>query len=990
LQCLSVNAKTQRFKAATSIFCSFVHCSFVCSHEIAMAPEQLIETLLTLPDAAAQRRHLEACRIALDDQFAQTLKTCADHFLRADIQQSFRVAALLLLLAEMHQNPVYRALGLRAEGNAHAIGMGEYRQALDCYDQAAAIYESLGDTVEQARTEAGKLWSLANLGRAQEALTIGAWASDILQTHAQWRPLATLTMNLAIIHGRLGQDAEALALFDRAGAIYHDLGDEGIPFRPLIEQNRSIVLRNLGQFEQAIHAGHNAHQALLSLEQPVEAARAQQNLAITYFIQGRYTEALALLDQTREVFLADGRQRDMLLLDLFTGDCLLHLRRFADVLDKCSNARSLFSERGARFEAAQALLNEAAAYAGLQRYEQALTSLAEARRLFEAEGNQAWAATSDLEQASVLLRRGQRAASLALARNCADIFQMYGLSLKEAQAYLIAARAALALDQLEQARDFVMRSLAIGQQTSIPALIYQARHLMAVLLRSEGRLQAALAENEQALQELERMRNHVMIEFRAAFLEDKQAIYEDSVAVALELEQPLQGLDYVERARSRALLDMLKHRLDVSIHARRNSDAPLVAELNQLRAERDRLARRWESREVMLEEGPPSDEDRRQTQHELLTLEQQITTAWHQLLVRNADYARDASLWQIRSEPIQPHLEAGTALIEYFWVHGKLIAFLVTHDSVQVTQLPADRTRLQQTAQLLTLNLSAVPGSSSERVVTLERNACRLLRQLHEWLIAPFAAKLAAYPRLIIVPHGPLHYLPIHALYDGERFLLEQHEISYLPGGSLLRYVRGARKDSGGVLVMGSSYDGRLPHAVTEAHSVAAMLGEQAHVEEQASLEHLRAKTEQSRIIHLATHGDFRPDNPLFSGLALADGWLTTLDIFNLRLQASLVTLSACQTGRSVVGGGDELLGLMRALLYAGAASLVLSLWAVEDHSSAQLMQAFYQQLIAGASKAAALRQAQLQLRTDTGAERIYTHPYYWAPFFLVGDVGVL
>src|SRR6185503_18037582 len=91
------------------------------------------------------------------------------------------------------------------------------------------------------------------------------------------------------------------------------------------------------------------------------------------------------------------------------------------------------------------------------------------------------------------------------------------------------------------------------------------------------------------------------------------------------------------------------------------------------------------------------------------------------------------------------------------------------------------------------------------------------------------------------------------------------------------------------------------------------------------------------------------------------DGWLTTLSIFHLPLNASLVTLSACQTGRSVIGGGDELLGLMRAFLYAGAASLVLSLWAVEDRSTALLMETFYRKLAEGLSKRAALRYAQLQ-----------------------------
>ena len=112
-------------------------------------------------------------------------------------------------------------------------------------------------------------------------------------------------------------------------------------------------------------------------------------------------------------------------------------------------------------------------------------------------------------------------------------------------------------------------------------------------------------------------------------------------------------------------------------------------------------------------------------------------------------------------------------------------------------------------------------------------------------------------------------------------------------------------------------------------------------------------------------------------------------------LRASLVTLSACQTGRNVVGGGDELLGLMRAFLSGGAASVVLTLWAVEDRSTAQIMESFYLQMSADRNKGEALRHAQLQFirkesdRVDVSSD-YYAHPYFWAPFFLVGDAGPL
>jgi CHAT domain-containing protein len=159
-----------------------------------------------------------------------------------------------------------------------------------------------------------------------------------------------------------------------------------------------------------------------------------------------------------------------------------------------------------------------------------------------------------------------------------------------------------------------------------------------------------------------------------------------------------------------------------------------------------------------------------------------------------------------------------------------------------------------------------------------------------------------------------------------------------------------------------------------------------AYVEEEATVEALRERGRRASVVHLATHAEFRVDNPLFSGLRLADAWLTTLDIFDLEFDASLLTLSGCHTGRSVVGGGEELLGLARAFFAAGAASLLLSLWAVEDGSTAEFMRNYYSALKAGATKASALQHAQAAFIQD---ER-YSHPYYWAAFELMGDTGHL
>ncbi|MFX1495847.1 MAG: CHAT domain-containing protein, partial [Promethearchaeota archaeon] len=785
-------------------------------------------------------------------------------------------------------------------------------------------------------------------------------------------------------------------LYDQARDLYTRLGTEGEAPKALarLEVNRSNVLRNLGQFEVSIQVNRAALEMLIHSDQQADAARAQQNLGITYLVLGRYNEALDFLDQARGFFLADGRQRDAILVELFVSDCLLHLRRFADVLEKCVQIRELFTELGTRLEVAQAILDEAVAYVGLQQYASALASLDEARRLFEEEENEVWVACTDLEAAAVLHRQRRFEESLAAAQASAGVFRDHDLSVEEARAHLIAARAARSLGRRDLAHHLVSDALAVGEGRDIPALTYQCRHVLGALAETHGNLEEALAEYDRAIAGLERLRGRLMVEFQADFLEDKQVLYEDVVGLCLDLDRPRQGLEYAERAKSRALLDLLAYRLDLSIQARDASDQPLVEELVQLRSARDRLCRHWESGEESKVRGWTSARgSQQQVQQDVLALEKQITALWHRLLVRNADYARDAALWHVRTEPIQPYLAPDTLLLEYFIARHELVVFLVTADAVRARRLPTDLASIQRLTRLLWLNLKAVPRSASDRASDLVANAWGLLQQLYESLVAPLADALDPYSQLVIVPHGPLHYLPFHALHDGRSYLLERHAISYLPGASLLRYCSEARPATSGLLALGHSGDGRLPHAVQEARAIAELLGGQALLEAEAAPARLKQAAPGCRVLHLAAHGDFRPDNPLFSGLALAGGWLTTLDIFNLRLDASLVILSACQTGRNVIGGGDELLGLMRAFLYAGAASLVLSLWAVDDRSTAQLMEAFYRKLAAGWSKGAALRHAQLQLAGHAGDDAVagaYAHPYFWAPFFLIGDAGPL
>ncbi len=957
-----------------------------------MTTEETLQRLLAADDPASRQALLQIYASQHNGTAAATLKAEADRLLRADVRASLEVARLIQQLGATTGRPADRALGLLAEANARAIGLGEYQQAIDLYDEAAAIYEAASLPMEQARAQIGKVGALSFLGRYAEADHAGQWASQVLRAHGQWQPLATLTMNLAIMHARMGEDAAALDLFDQAATLYTELGTEGRAGWLWVQLNRAFVLRNLGQFEASMAACRIAQEELAALGQTVAAARAQQNLALTHFILGQYNEALRGLDQVREVFAADGRQRDAMLVDLFVSNCLLQLRRYADVLETCRAVRSAFTDLGAHDVAAKAIVNEGVAFAGLGRYAEAIASLHEARAIFEQIANAAWIASTDLEIAAVQRFCGQFEESLALASACSQRFQQLRLPVEEAQSYLVAASAAVRLERYEAAGDLARQALAIGETMDVASLVFQAHHLLGQVAAQAGQQEQAMSAYGAAIEHLERLRGRLMVEFRADFLEDKTTVYEDMVLLCVALGQALSGLEYVERAKSRALVEMLAFRLNVGIEARQPEDQAPVEELMRLRGQRDQMVRRWHGKEELKVRGAPAAAGGwDQIEQEVLEIENRITKLWHKLLVRNADYARDASLWQVQVEPIQPYLDDETALVEYFAARGALLAFVVTRDAIAVRRLPIGMAAVQGLLRQLRLNLDAAPRSAPERLPGLTANAQALLQRLHQGLVAPLDDLLSGFPRWFVVPCGALHYLPFQALFDGASYLVQRHEISYLPGASLLRYCLEPRRGGSGVASFGHSFDGHLPNTVQEAQAIHGILGGELFVEEEATPDCFRAAAGQRRVLHLAAHGSFRPDNPLFSGLALADGWLTTLDIFNLRLDASLVTLSACQTGRSAVGGGDELLGLMRALLYAGAASLALTLWTVEDRSTAGLMERFYRGLAQGQRKGSALRAAQLAYVEASNAEDArYAHPYFWAPFFLVGDAGQL
>jgi len=326
-------------------------------------------------------------------------------------------------------------------------------------------------------------------------------------------------------------------------------------------------------------------------------------------------------------------------------------------------------------------------------------------------------------------------------------------------------------------------------------------------------------------------------------------------------------------------------------------------------------------------------------------------------------------------------LSPNSALIEYFVVKDQFVAAIVTESTLEILPL-TPVSRVANLVRMLRFQMSKFRlGSNYTRLFeqTLIEATHSHLQELHQELIAPLRERLNA-THLTIVPHGILHYLPFHALFDGMNYLIDEFSISYSPSASIYSLCcRKESRSSGAPLVLGVP-DSRAPFIDNEARAVAGSLQPSRLVlGAEAGEEALRTTGAQSRLIHIATHGIFRQDNPMFSGIRLGASYLNLYDLYHLKLDAELVTLSGCATGLNVIAAGDELLGLVRGLLYAGAQSVLLTLWDVHDKSTSEFMASFYARLGGGESRGAAFQGAVRGLRES------YRHPYYWAPFALIG-----
>jgi CHAT domain-containing protein len=503
--------------------------------------------------------------------------------------------------------------------------------------------------------------------------------------------------------------------------------------------------------------------------------------------------------------------------------------------------------------------------------------------------------------------------------------------------------------RLDQARDTYDRLLQHPRLPEVGGLYWQALLDRARIARKDR--QDPLAEDllRKAVDVVERQRASIGTEAgRIGFVGDKQACYQELGALLADQGRAADAFAFVERAKGRALVDLLASQKQL---ARGGGEAQALARLDQ--ADQDLQALH-----------DPAAPGARGI----------AVSARVQLAGVAPELASLVSVPQVDPGALQARLGADETLLEYFAAGSRWLAFVVTRDRVTATPLPVQ----DLTAQVLALRLALADPSRP-----VPDQAAALYRQLVE----PVADQLRT-PRLTLVPHGVLHYLPFCALGPADAPMVERFSLRVLPSATVLAFLKPGRP-AGGSLILGNPDLGDpaldLPFAQEEAAALAGILPSPTLlVRKEATPDPVRAAGGRYSVIHLAAHGFFDVDHPLESALFLAPtaqgrGTLKVADLYHMDLDTDLVTLSACETALGKVSSGDDVVGFTRGLLYAGSRSVLSSLWKVDDRSTRDLMVGFYSRL-GSADKAEALRQAQLEVRARM------PHPYYWAAFTLTGN----
>jgi CHAT domain-containing protein/tetratricopeptide (TPR) repeat protein len=930
---------------------------------------RLLDPAVPAPAAATEPGPAEV-------ELAWALKTLCYEAWTSEPAQAVRAAQALQALAggATLAKPATPA-GHELAGLAHwtagiaALSQGRMAAAVDAFDSAAADLGAAGQPDPAAQTQVPKIMALALLGRHDEAAACAEAAQRQLRALGNLRAASRVSLNLGSLQIRRDAYAEAARHYRDATVLFARIGDH--LHSVLADVDLGSALAALGDFDEArrIYARAHMRAGRHGFLQPL--ALAEESAALLDLARGRYQQALAGLESSRRHYEALGLPHALAIAEKQLADAYLELRLLPEALGQFDAAVERFAALSLAGEQAWALAQRGRTQALLGQAGAARQDFEAAAALFATQGNGIGQASVTLAQAELALAGGDAGAAAPLAAAAVAGFtagaQAHGL----AQAQVLQAQAWLEAGQLDDAATAFARILDAAEQ----AEQVQVRCLTGLgrVERALGRREAALARFEAAVERFEDQRRALPgDDLRSAFLGEQLRPYQELLRLPLDAGDAELALARQERFRARSLAE----RLDAG---GADPEPEPEGEGKGAPALRERL--QWLYRRVQRldDDGDPSTElaaELRRTERELLE------QARRQRL--GAPLRPSAAVDALDLAALRKALAPGDALVEFGVLDDELLAWIVRPAGVQLLRQVASWREVQRALRAVHFQMDSLRHGSAQlqtHLPSLTQRAQTRLRQLHDLLWAPLAAGLAPCRRLLLVPFGPLAGLPFAALHDGERPLGERFELAQAPSAqAALRSLRRGQAAGPARRALALGESSRLAHAAAEARFVASLFEDgQALVGEQASAAALQAGAGAVDVLHLACHAQFRSDNPRFSALHLHDGPLTVERAEGLALGPCTVVLSACETGLADAAQGDEMVGLVRAFLVAGAARVVASLWPVDDHLSAEFMGHFYRALHQDAPAAQALQRSQQAMRAA------HPHPFHWSAFTLHG-----
>jgi CHAT domain-containing protein/tetratricopeptide (TPR) repeat protein len=878
-------------------------------------------------------------------------------------------------------------------GNA-SVTRGEYLEALPYYAEASERAERAGAAVVQQEALVGAARTRIMLSEHHRALDLAKLALSLAERIGYVHGLANAHLTVGRAYYRLGlfdssQEhlTQALEIAER-----HGFGREG----GRADLQLGLVFDALGQYELA----RNWYR------QALERADALGDLALrvdceTQIAQGRlelgdYDAALdgfeQALERATEAGYLEGRWSNL----THTGEVYRYLGDHGRAAGYFREALRLSTKIGNRVAEATNLEHLGGVYTLFGDHRRALTYLDRSLATSRETGSVIGEGRALLAICRTLNAVGDHAAAEQRCGNALSFAEQHGDVAGRAQSAVGLGNALLGLGRPGRAEPYFETARRLAGELRRPALMWPAEDGLSRALADQGETEPATAMARQAVDTLERLRSGLdRPEKRAGFLEDRLRPYEQLVVLLVRQGMLAEAFQVMEYSRSRAFLEMLNgEQMEAGngqMHRLRRQELALGREISM---EMERLA------------ALPATADRDTTAASILATLRQLRGRLDSIReLLGPQTATEEALTGARPlalDEVQAVLRPDEAILEYYVTRGELITFLITRDRVRAVSSAESAAHLAARVRLLRSTISRPTPAGAEPAWVAPSAG------LHQVLLGNVRhdPALGQTDALIIIPHKFLHDVPFHALVDGTgahaRFLIEDYVVSYAPSASVLDHClerdRGRRESALALANPQPSDLGgtELPYVTSEALAVGYAFGAAAEVRIGADATETVAKegARGRHVIHFATHYDIDRSDPLSSALDLVpsdrdDGRFEVREVMDLQLDANLVVLSGCFTAS---GGGmvdqmpesDDWVSLTRAFIYAGAPSVVATLWPVNDRATARLMSRFYELLpfhTKGETLCLAQRELLASLPGDSDRD-----PYYWAPFLLVGS----